>query len=692
MGRNFVQPECMLDVNPQESIVQSFRRSKMTRPLTIASLAALCSVGFMLGQTGTSAPARQANPAMPTTQVADLGPITTIRTYTNIVVIDVVVTDSQGNPVRGLKASDFSLMEDNKPQTLRHFEEHTAMPASSIKIEEAPKLPAGLFTNKPPAPVNGPANVLLLDYLNTPLTAQPYARKQLLDYLDKAPAGTRIAIFALTNHLVMLQGFTSDMKVLKAALTSKKGTPQASDILADSLNGGGVGNTVMSDAIANDAPAVEGMVTQQMVDSVHRFEALDASFQQDMIARITLDGFDMLARYLIGIPGRKNVIWFSGGFPLNVEPNVNEEDPNDSVVRNDDAVRRTENLLTRAQVAVYPVDARGLFTDPSLNFSNDDGQRVINGDSGQNAATAQMTGLVLTAQEHMTMEKMAEDTGGHAFYNTNGLTQAVQKAVENGSNYYTLTYSPSNPAWDSRFRAVKVKVDQPSVKLSYRNGYYALDPNDRSKLASQGAATALTQPTTMTTAMMHGGPDPAEIVFKVRIRPAPTPPEDTPIKNNKVNPGVKVNGPFREYSVDLVPDPRAVNCRQEPSGNRHCALEVWTFVYNTEGVRLITAVNHLYRYLTPADYAQLLKGGMAFHQEICVPVKGQYYVRTAIHDVVSDRVGAVEIPVLEVARLDPLQPLPDQPASALQMNSPTAQPPAAAVPDVKTPDAASAPK
>ena len=84
-------------------------------------------------------------------------------------------------------------------------------------------MPPGLFTNRTPAVANGPVNVLLLDYLNTPVSVQPYARKQLLDYLDHAPPGTRIAIFGLTTQLTMLQGFTSDMTVLKDALDPKKG-------------------------------------------------------------------------------------------------------------------------------------------------------------------------------------------------------------------------------------------------------------------------------------------------------------------------------------------------------------------------------------------------------------------------------------------------------------------------------------
>jgi hypothetical protein len=204
---------------------------------------------------------------------------------------------------------------------------------------------------------------------------------------------------------------------------------------------------------------------------------------------------------------------------------------------------------------------------------------------------------------------------------------------------------------------VKVKVDQPNVKLAYRNGYYAVDPNDRSKLVAGGAATALSQPTTMATAMMHGGPDPAEILFKVRIRPANMPPQEAPLQSNQKNPDpkVKVQGPFKAYGVDLVPDPKAVSCRQEPSGNRHCSVEVWTFIYNTDGDKLITASNRLHTYMTPAQYAEMLKGNLAFHQEISVPVRGNYFLRTAIHDMISDRVGAVEVPIAAVARLDPLQ-------------------------------------
>jgi hypothetical protein len=107
--------------------------------------------------------------------------------------------------------------------------------------------------------------------------------------------------------------------------------------------------------------------------------------------------------------------------------------------------------------------------------------------------------------------------------------------------------------------------------------------------------------------------------------------------------------------VDLVPDAHAVNCRAGADGNRHCVLEMWTFVYNSNGEKVITTSNRLHTRLTPAEYNTLLAGSMAFHQQVSVPVKGKYFLRTAIHDMVSDNVGAVEVPVDAVSRLDPLK-------------------------------------
>ena len=120
------------------------------------------------------------------------GQTTTLKTRAQLVVVDVVVTDSSKKPIHGLKASDFTLKEAGASQTIRNFEEHSALTlADATKFPPMPKLPQGVFTNYTPAPANGAVNLLLLDELNTPAADQSYVRQQLLVYLKTAPPGTR---------------------------------------------------------------------------------------------------------------------------------------------------------------------------------------------------------------------------------------------------------------------------------------------------------------------------------------------------------------------------------------------------------------------------------------------------------------------------------------------------------------------
>ena len=138
---------------------------------------------------------------------ADAGlPAYTLRTSSNLVILDVVVSGPDGRPIHGLLAKDFAVSEDGKPQQVRNFQEHTLQAAGPEgATAAAPKLSPGLFTNFTPIRRDGPANVLLLDMLNTPLRDQAYARMQIQQYLDHAPAGTEIAIFGLSNRLTILR-------------------------------------------------------------------------------------------------------------------------------------------------------------------------------------------------------------------------------------------------------------------------------------------------------------------------------------------------------------------------------------------------------------------------------------------------------------------------------------------------------
>jgi hypothetical protein len=158
----------------------------------------------------------------------------------------------------------------------------------------------------------------------------------------------------------------------------------------------------------------------------------------------------------------------------------------------------------------------------------------------------------------------------------------------------------------------------------------------------------------MQVGMMRGSPAPTEILLKVRILPASTSTEPAVAEGNALNPDRKVDGPFRRFFIDLEADPGAIEFTTTPDGNHHCSVEFVTFVYDRDGAMVDAIDTPVKANLTPARYLAVLHSGLPFHQEVSVPAKGEYFLRTAVHDKQTDRVGAVEVPVAAVANLAPL--------------------------------------
>jgi VWFA-related protein len=624
-----------------------------------------------------SAQAPQASQPAAAPQPSKSG-VATLRAGTQLVVVDVVVTDKNQKPVHDLKASDFTLTEENVPQVVKHFEEHTALtPADATKFPPMPKFPPGVYTNYLPEPVNGAVNLLLLDALNTPLRDQFYVRQQLLAYLNAAPPGTRIAIFGLTNQLTILQGFTSDPSILKAVMTSKLG--KNSPLLQDAVGGGGIQNTMADDLEDQGADAT-------VVANMRQFDAQQQSFQLQLRVKYTLDAMNQLARYLSSIPGRKNLIWFSGSFPISVLPDTtgNLPDPFAVVADYEKEFRDTVNLLARSQVAVYPVDARGLTNTPMFDAST---TRNYTGNRGPARMSQDLNKFSIdTTDEHSTMSQMAEATGGHAFYNTNGLSQAVATAINDGSNFYTLTYTPANPARDGKFRKIKVQLApaRSGVNLAYRHGYYADDPDKgpppttngqprQSNVADSAVTAGAPSPLqTMRVAMMRGSPTPTEIIMKVGVLPVgpSTQTEDTPAPNNILSD--KVHGPFRRYSVSYAIEPSNITFVRAPDGKIHAAFELVIFVFNPAGV-LVNRLSTQLHIASPLDeLRKSVSRGIQYRQEISAPAKGEYFFRIVVHDLTHDRLGAIEVATSEVKNLPPpTTPPPPPTPAAIPAGAPT---------------------
>ena len=491
-----------------------------------------------------------------------------------------------------------------------------------------PKLPPGTFTDYQPVAPNETLNILLLDSLNTPAADQSYVHNQLVDYIKHAPVGTRIAIFGLSSQLILLQGFSSDPQILKDAINQKT-IPRYSNLLNDP-SGSGVDPVTAADVVTDPAsppPAVNQTVTSAAAN-YQQFEAQIAATQLQLRLQYTLDAFNGLAHYLTAFPGHKNLIWFSGSFPLNILPAPGLQNPFAVANVNESEYRDTVNLLTKAQVAVFPIDARGLRT-PTVYSAAGSGRRYSSNPSAFSADVSQFTSD--QTLEHSTMNLMASGTGGRAFYNTNALSTAVSEAIDAGSSYYTLAYAPTNAKQDGTYRKIEVNLvagaESRGVSLSFRQGYYADDAAQNKQLAEAAssapadgganrAAASLER-----AAMSRGAPPPQDLLFTVRVLPASTALENELAPGNAVGLANVPKGPYHRYAIDCVTLPKNVTLTAAGDGRRIGKVEFIVYVFDVSGILLNAEGKMVELNLTPASYKNFERGAIEAHLEVSVPAK-----------------------------------------------------------------------
>jgi VWFA-related protein len=590
---------------PPQALLENPLRIRLSAPLLL-SVVTLCAT--------TLCPAQ----AIQVPAVESQSP--TIHQTVNNVLVDVVVTDKNGQPLRGLSKDRFQVVENGTPQQIAFFEEHQAEPAPP-PIPHL-QLPANVYTNiSSTAPDNGPILVLLMDALNTPLADQVHVRAAMLSYLRTIPTARHIAIFTLTSKLRMVQGFNGDPATLIAALdqvvnwqkqshlTDDRGTDSYADTMPKLGIGSGGGNTA---------------------DVLSSFVAHEQAWKIDQRVSLTLEALNTLATYLSALPGRKNLIWFSGSFPLGIGPDSPLPagfDASKFVSENLDrsrdyngALTQTSELLKVARVAVYPVAAGGL-QSPSMFNSTRANNDSLHGGSPLGSITAEASE---DASTYATMDTLAESTGGRAFHSTNDLAGAIASVNTLASTYYTIAYSPKDKNYDSKYRKLVIKVDAPKAKVDYRRGYYAQDP---AKLPPN----AIVQPTHTSAALLHGAPADTDILFKVRVAPTEKPPAST-------NAGVV------RYSVNWSVDLHSLNLQESSSGMHRGDLGLAIVAYNSDFKAINSVSTPASLILEPDEYRLYLKSGLQFHQEIELPI-GNVSLRVAIVNSTNNRAGATEIPL-----------------------------------------------
>ena len=554
--------------------------------------------------------------------------IPSIKVDTRAVVVDVVVTKGNDEAVLALHKEDFQVKEDGKPVAIDYFEEHTAKALPPGALAPLPKMPPDVYTNVPPVPESDSVNVLLLDSLNTEKQDQSYVHQQILTFLKNMQPGTRCAIFTLGSKLRFVQGFTTDNTALLAALNDKKnGVSPEKDWSARSR----------SDE-ADDAWEIATQVRMSNGHMTGGIEAMQASqndfavFQYGDRASMTIEALQYLARYLGGIPGRKNLIWFASSFPVTVFPTYSQKQSMEDVRINVNAVKQTADLLTVSKVAVYPIGAEGMMVDHLF-----DGGGAGNGrTSGGGAALNSVAGLGgdddRRALQIMAMEQLANDTGGKAYYNTNDLNTAMTHAINDGAHYYTLAYTPTDKKMDGQYRRIEIKLTQGRYKLAYRRGYNA-------DSATAGEAKPESDP--LRPLLGRGLPSATQILYGIHVFPAnPQPEPNAPRAGQNPN----LARPFTRYIVDFMIRWSDITLQAAAQDTHTGKFQVDLLAYDRDGKIVNWQGGTLLVDLNPETYNAIRNSGFPEHAEIDLP-NTDLYLATGIYDWNTGKAGTLEIPL-----------------------------------------------
>jgi len=614
--------------------------SAYTKILLSAGLVLLLAAG-MKPQTSTpaapdhtaqAAPAAAPNqaqaPAPATEKEQKPAPVyesaTVLKSITRLVVVDVVATNGDG-AVTDLKQDDFTVLEDGKEQKIRVFnfqqpQLHTNQPGATAVAASKP--PENVYSNVARFSASSSLNILLLDALNTNLPHQAYVRDQMIRYLQKMPEGQPVAVYMLSTKLTLLQDFTDDPEVLKKV--AKEIKTNMSPLLDNPA--GGTDAELLPAGLADS-----GLMPAQMLSAMQSFEQERVAFQTDLRMTYTLNALTSIARALSGYPGRKNLIWISEAFPLSIDPNMELTGDTFAGTRNyGPQIAEAADSLIDAQIAMYPIDARGLVPSSLFDASNSGRDKFGRSLSRPGRMiTALSTESAQLQNVHGAMQEMADRTGGKAFYNTNGIDAAIRKSIEDGSTYYTLAYYPENKNWNGKFRKIHVKVNRSGVKLRYRLGYYAVDPRAfaEKNQKQQDSAFAL--------ALSPDSPIATGLPFSALVMP---PVEATP----------------KTVRVNFAVDPHAISFERLPDGLQHATVECTIQAFSAKGKLVRGELTTVKAALKPDTFSKVMQDMFPCQQSIDLE-PGKYYLRLGVRDNRTGLIGTTNAKVA-VASVAPAGP------------------------------------
>lgn len=525
----------------------------------------------------------------------------TIRVSTRLVQIS-VVAHQKNRPVSDLTKREFTVLDQGKPRTISLF----SVSSSKDEIKKPSPLPPNTFSNYVEHQANRPSTttIILFDSINTPVDAQIYARRELLKFVKELQLQDRIALYVLGRSLKVLIDFTADAGEIQRTLASLS-TIQSLEVAA--------AQSAPSDVLSNPKDVSQNVTVNGNLDIADQMEA---NFITETSAEITLQALEAIANHVASLPGRKNLVWVTGGFPFAI--NLDTFHPFLERRTFAEETKRATRLLNEANVAVYPVDARGLIGFQPFSGPEAGGPRAVA--LLPPRRPGQAAPIDHYAESIDSMKHLAGLTGGRAFYDNMDIKGAVRSAMEDTAVTYTLGFYADAATLDDKFHDIKVQVDRKGVDVRYRQGYFAFkDELHSDQQRRQELADALWSPL-----------DSTAVPLIMRLEPVDQP-----------EPGL-----LRAY---LAADLRSLAIEQQANGHWAGGVDVLLVQQDKSGKTLGSSLQTLNLDLDKSNREGLLKTGVPLGKYLR-PKPGLATVRAIVMDRASGKIGSLIVPVSQVTK------------------------------------------
>src|ERR1700678_1698103 len=362
----------------------------------------------------------------------------TLKVNSDLCLTNFVVRDKKtGEGVRGLKASDFQVLENGKPQSIISFDFQS--------VDQAAPLNEATINGKTPNTIMGNMNrnvtseqlrnhrliVMFFDITSMQPEDLERAQDAARDYINKKmqPADL-VAVVSLDQSLSLDQDFTANKQPLLNAVNKYSGTQGA--------------------GFQSGATSTTNQVEDATAFTPDEQEYNDVNTDRELFA------FEDIAHSLAYINEKKSLLYFSGGIQRDG-------------IENQASLHAAINAAVRANMSIYSVDARGL---EAISPLGDASTGSLRGTSGYNGAALQ-NNLDSNFNTQEVMATLSSDTGGKAFFDSNDFSPAFQRIQQDTSAYYVIGFRSTDSQKDGRYRKLTIKINRPDVKLEYRPGYYA---------------------------------------------------------------------------------------------------------------------------------------------------------------------------------------------------------------------------